>query len=740
MSRGPTTVFRAAPGPRDLQPLGSVLLNRDRSSAARVPEQCRHREPLGAGTPDLAVCGVLRRIARIDDPAVCQVRRDACNACCQSLRDPGEVNPVIASLLYSLATRIAARGGHPECTAPRAATLQRCARDQLSVIVRELPGQSFPPAAAAATGTEAAASAPPRAPRTFRWALGLLTAPRAKPRIEGTLDSLARAGFADLQIFAEPGAWIPPRYAHLPVARHRERLGNFLNFYSALSELLRRHPCADAFAVFQDDIELAQGSRTWCEQQLWPAGCGVVSLFTPRLHEGETVGWRVLSPGFQRVCGAQALVFRRDLLERFLADARVVHNLNHDRHGDDAILGGWLGRQGLGIGYHTPSLVQHVGDVSSIFAEGPDRRNVARAVDDVADISGWETSPSRLGQIGLVGWNTRTGLGSLNRDLAAHLQIRRWLVPPHPQFQSVAEIGRAVEMISKLSDHEDLRAWTRGLDWLLFAERPYLPILPRLAAHAGVGIACIPMWEWVRPDLDWLPFVDLMICPTRLAYLQMQDWAQRYGFGWKSIHVPWPVDSRRFEFRQRRVCREFLFVNGWGGGRGHYPDGSPTPYRRKGFELIRETAAIAPDLRFVVRSLEALPALPRNVRVAPALADNSRLYDEGDVCVQPSHYEGLGLQLLECQAAGLPLVTTSAAPMNETRPWRTIPSCGREVISVGEGFLPAELMSPHDLAATLRPLVGADLLEASRSARDFVETDRGWDQARRLIHAELVRR
>ena len=95
------------------------------------------------------------------------------------------------------------------------------------------------------------------------------------------------------------------------------------------------------------------------------------------------------------------------------------------------------------------------------------------------------------------------------------------------------------------------------------------------------------------------------------------------------------------------------------------------------------------------------------------------MYDDGDVCVQPSHWEGLGLQLIECQAAGLPLVTTDAPPMNELHPLRTVPVAATEIVSVqGNHVFTSHRLSPEDLASTLEPLYGCDISQASQEARD----------------------
>ena len=122
--------------------------------------------------------------------------------------------------------------------------------------------------------------------------------------------------------------------------------------------------------------------------------------------------------------------------------------------------------------------------------------------------------------------------------------------------------------------------------------------------------------------------------------------------------------------------------------------------------------------------------MPPNVELRDASERNERLYDEGEVCVLPSHWEGLGLPLLECQAAGMPLVTTDAAPMNEHQPLATRPSARTETISIHRNFpLAAHLPDPDDLVRVLRGLVGTDVREASRAARSFVERRHSWESA-----------
>ncbi len=133
-------------------------------------------------------------------------------------------------------------------------------------------------------------------------------------------------------------------------------------------------------------------------------------------------------------------------------------------------------------------------------------------------------------------------------------------------------------------------------------------------------------------------------------------------------------------------------------------------------------------------------AVPSNVELRPAPLDNARLYDDGDVCVQPSHWEGVGLQLLECQSAGLPLVTTDAPPMNELEPMRTVRSREKVLLfSIGDHVLTSHVISPDDLAEELERLYRTDISEASERARAFVERRHSWDVALPIFQSALSR-
>jgi glycosyltransferase involved in cell wall biosynthesis len=711
------------------------------SSTRRTPDECPSR--IRSGTPGEdhgARCAVVERITGAADPSFSGVPLAACEACCRSMQAGEDLNPVVASLVYTAAGKILDSGGTPGCDRNKAEQLRSRVIAHLAIVPDSLLDRIFPPEASRAPQVPSAshrANSP-----GDRLSVGVLTAPRRVPTLAATLRSLHGAGFNRLHIFAEPGSPIPPEAHGHPFAVNHRRLGNFASFYSALATLYRQNEHASGVIIFQDDIEVAAGLKSWCDSQLFPLDCGVASLFTPRAHSNAGPGWRVLSPGRARIWGGQALAFRRDWLEQFLSDPLVLREIQHGTDSDDAVVSSWVKRRGLGIAFHSPSLVQHVGRVSSIWPGGPDPRIVAHAVADVRQIACWKRPRRRPGRVGLVGRAGATGLGYLNRDLARHYEIDRWLIPPEPLATRLKapQASCRVDHAPLHADPRQISRWLAGLDWVLFVERPHFPALAALARQMGVFIAAVPTWEWLGNHLDWLRAADLLICPTRHTYHYVCDWRLRHGYGWETAHVPWPFDTGYFRFRERRRADQFVFINGMGGHPPRRLDGTVSLLRRKGVEVMVQAMRLSPRLKFLFYSLDPrVPDLPPNVEHRPAPDNNRALYEHGDVCVQPSHLEGLGLQLLECQAAGMPLITTDAPPMNEQEPWAAIPVVRSETVIFGEGHpVPWHHMDPRQLAALLQERAGADIKAASRHAREFIEREHNWSNARRALRELLV--
>lgn len=365
-----------------------------------------------------------------------------------------------------------------------------------------------------------------------------------------------------------------------------------------------------------------------------------------------------------------------------------------------------------------------------------DRRPPGRSVPEHRRPRGHRRPPGP--RIGLMGWNSRFGLGHVNRDLAKHLNVIRWLAPSGTAMGP----GRLRSWDAPTHSAHQLERWLKNIELVLFMEQPPFPALLQRARQQHKPVVCIPNWEWLTPGLPWLMDVDLMLCPTRFTANLLQEWKTRYGFEWQIEYLPWPIEISRFAFRQRQVCQRFLYVGGRGGALAHDIQRPQRSVRRKGLELVLRAAEKLPRSQFVVFTTEPIRHTPTNVTVHGYVPTNAELYTQGDVCLQPSYWEGIGLPLLECQAAGLPLITTDIPPLNEYDPWAVIPSREQFLGQIENGYtIPIPIIDVGDLTEVLKSLQGRSVAAASFRARHFVETQHAWSLARpRLLDlfAKLV--
>ncbi|OYV82861.1 MAG: hypothetical protein B7Z73_16735 [Planctomycetia bacterium 21-64-5] len=200
----------------------------------------------------------------------------------------------------------------------------------------------------------------------------MTTAPRARPTLERSLASLIAAGWNGPRLFAEPHTALQERFADLPITWRDRKLGAFPNWYLGLSELYLREPLADAYLMCQDDAIFAEGSRSYLEQHLWPAAeVGVVSIYTPtHWSRGRPCGFHVERHGWAS-WGALAYIFSNKSLRALLAHPLAIEHRRLGPAGGlrniDSVVGAWCQAAELPYFVHVPSLVQHIGETSTIW-------------------------------------------------------------------------------------------------------------------------------------------------------------------------------------------------------------------------------------------------------------------------------------------------------------------------------------------------------------------------------------
>ena len=327
-------------------------------------------------------CQLLQKLTGVAEKELCSVDRSACRACLRGFPpSTDDINPVVASLLHQLTSAIVDRNGVEGCGRQKALELNQWAEENIPVLPADEDDIEAPAPqtilAKPRSREERIESLLPfpkqrRGPTIRNWAVGVTTAPRRLETLSHCVASLAQSGWPTPHLFVDSPVPIPENCSGLPITVRNPKTGAFPNYYLSLAELLLGNPGADAYLMVQDDVLFYNhpGLREYLEQALWPGDQpGPVSLFCSRFYTQPQPGWSRLDAAW--VWGAQAFVFPREIAQAFIADRDVLmHRWNPRFQGlanIDSLLGQWAHRRGSPIYFPTPSLVQHIGHVSTLW-------------------------------------------------------------------------------------------------------------------------------------------------------------------------------------------------------------------------------------------------------------------------------------------------------------------------------------------------------------------------------------
>jgi hypothetical protein len=101
------------------------------------------------------------------------------------------------------------------------------------------------------------------------------------------------------------------------------------------------------------------------------------------------------------------------------------------------------------------------------------------------------------------------------------------------------------------------------------------------------------------------------------------------------------------------------------------------------------------------------------------------LWDEGDVLIHCTKWDGLSLPIQEARAAGMMVLTGDRKPFNEWLPPDSlIPLAGSRKTRIGPPYAEIEeaVYDPRDIAAAVDRVYGSDLTEYSETGRLYAES------------------
>jgi glycosyltransferase involved in cell wall biosynthesis len=262
---------------------------------------------------------------------------------------------------------------------------------------------------------------------------------------------------------------------------------------------------------------------------------------------------------------------------------------------------------------------------------------------------------SSLDKWAVVGVKDDTGSGRASRDLTRLLFPARHIVTPSYRIEGHA-IGERDIFVGNDAEDEQIEMALNGLEVLILLEdQPIHHRIVRAAKSRGIKVHLIALWEWFSWYLPIRRLYDTIICPNQFC----RTIIKKFGFN-NTVLLNWPVDLESLPKRSISGPAR-LFVHN--AGKFERDDRKSTLATLEAFHRVKDA-----NISLVLRSQNSLPWVIEDRRIRYSvgnLPDYSDLYSEGDVFIQPSKAEGIGLSILEALACGLPVLTTDYPPMNE---------------------------------------------------------------------------
>ncbi|WP_055077755.1 glycosyltransferase [Pseudanabaena sp. 'Roaring Creek'] len=212
-------------------------------------------------------------------------------------------------------------------------------------------------------------------------------------------------------------------------------------------------------------------------------------------------------------------------------------------------------------------------------------------------------------------------------------------------------------------DRLDFEAWIkqRKIDIVFFNEQQWWEPLD-WCLHLGIKTGAYIDY-YTEETIPFFAAYDFLICNTQRHYA---------AFSWhpQVFYVPWGTDIDLFKPQNFKPVdsKKIVFFHSC----GYSPQRKGTDFIIQAFNNISNPSKLIihsqvdllreiPEQKNIIQALEQKDLL----KIINKTVSAPGLYHLGDVYVNASRLEGLGLPSIESQACGLPLITCDHPPMNE---------------------------------------------------------------------------
>lgn len=327
-------------------------------------------------------------------------------------------------------------------------------------------------------------------------------------------------------------------------------------------------------------------------------------------------------------------------------------------------------------------------------------------------------------RLAVVGWAGDSGVGRELIDAVRNLPVSCAFILENPSkptrkdlllgtpayFATAANQDKQMELFIECHRPDTILTWEVPGSWGF----------PAIWTRKDVKWIHMAHWDWFSVAPEHAPawkLANQFLAPNAMCQRELA------ALGYNVTLLPVPVDTKRLPFRERQKADLFVSVYGYGGPKD----------RRSIPEIVEAWKKMGPTPpKLVIRAQKAVEELkgvppPNGITVELGnMPEPADLYKVGDVALQPSRYEGVGVSLVEAQACGMPVIAIDAEPMKDIVCGPLITVDKTTKIPIMGKPLTSYIPSVKSMVEIVSSLKGKDVAVLSRKARAFAEEKFSW--------------